>query len=124
MERDLLELPWAVRWAWQMESGQTYFYNGGNLAVTLVSNQVQAETASAARPSFSFRTANDTGFYWIGANTVGYSAGGTLRTQFSNGDISNSGTTRSSNFLGTATASNQIGGVTFSNLGSLHVCDR
>jgi hypothetical protein len=103
-----------------------------------------AANGSAAAPSFTFSNDSTTGLFLQSASNLGFatagvrrmaildtgdvSAGrlvvseylrnttnGTRTLDISGGNISNSGTTTSSNFVGTAAASNQIGGITLSN---------
>ena len=103
-----------------------------------------ATNGSAAAPSFTFSNDSTTGLFLQSASNLGFATGGVRRMaildtgdvsagqlvvagylrnttngsrtlDISGGNISNSATTRSSNFIGTSAASNQIGGVTLSN---------
>ena len=100
-----------------------------------------ATDGTAMAPSFTFSNDSTTGLYLQSASNLGFATGGVRRMTILNtgdvsagqlvvstylrdttttsrtldvsgGNISNSGTTRSSNFIGTDSASNRIGGVT------------
>ena len=103
-----------------------------------------ATNGSAAAPSFTFSNDSTTGMFLQSASNLGFATGGVRRMaildtgdvsagqlvvagylrnttngsrtlDISGGNISNSATLTSSNFIGTSAASNQIGGVTLSN---------
>jgi hypothetical protein len=83
----------------RLSTASSIFYTGALTTLTLSNRQLLAQNGTAAAPSHSFVVRPDMGLYLAAADQLGVSIGGVVRSTFSNGDFSNSGVTRSSNFL-------------------------
>jgi hypothetical protein len=83
----------------RLSTASSVFYTGALTTLTLSNRQLLAQNGTAAAPSHSFVVRPDMGLYLAAADQLGVSIGGVVRSTFSNGDFSNSGTITTSNLL-------------------------
>jgi hypothetical protein len=82
----------------RLTTASSFFFTDSLIALTLSNRQLLAQNGTAAAPSHSFVGQPDMGLFAAG-DRLGVSIGGVVRSTFSNGDFSNSGTITTSNLL-------------------------